>query len=155
LDGKPCASYTDFVKSYIVGSHPGNKYTGRSHRKNSADSLWSSSLDWFFEGSEWQETRVSQPVRETPVGGPCCSGLLLLLFVALFNVFIGSRRLQRTARVLRLDRLIIHKDKGNTYIWHIGTEGACPPGNTYDRCSTVARLFRLGLAGVDTDQSTF
>jgi hypothetical protein len=39
------------------------------YRKNSADSLWSSSLDWFFEGSEWQETgaapRVSQPVRET------------------------------------------------------------------------------------------
>jgi hypothetical protein len=33
--------------------------------------------------------------------------------VPLFNVF--SRSLQRTARVLRLGRLIIHKDKGNTY----------------------------------------
>ena len=27
-----------------------------TYRKNSENSLWSSILDWFFEGSEWRET---------------------------------------------------------------------------------------------------
>ena len=46
--------------------------------------------------------------------------LKVVVVVALFNVVI---RLQRTARVLRLG-------------WHIGTEGACPPENTYHRYGT-------------------
>jgi hypothetical protein len=44
----------------IANEYPIGRVRGLKYRKNSADSLWSSSLDWFFEGSEWQETGARQ-----------------------------------------------------------------------------------------------